>query len=78
MVPDSQWSVKFHCGMEIGGLHGICCWTGFMEYANGHLVWPGRVMMVFNGNHDAQGVITEAEVMQRAHKRNVTAGWREQ
>ena len=49
-----------------------------MEYANGHLVWPGRVMMVFNGNHDAQGVITEAEVMQRAHKRTVTAGWREQ
>ena len=45
-----------------------------MEYANGHhLLWPGRAMMVFNGNHDAHGVITEAEVMQRADKR--TDGW---
>lgn len=38
-----------------------------MEYANGHLLWPGQVMMVFNGNHDAHSVITEGEVMQRAH-----------
>ena len=50
-----------------------------MEYANGHhLLWPGRAMMVFNGNHDAHGVITEAEVMQRADKRTVMAGWCEQ
>lgn len=53
--------------------------AGFMEYANGHhLLWPGRAMMVFNGNHDAHGVITEAEVMQRADKRTVMAGWCEQ